>query len=121
MKRIDLKKSEYRHFIEDLLKQSDYIIISVLEKDDMIGLFGESGSLPERIDYRNKRIDYRNINFAEYEQLYCYEIKYHEALSELLRYESLKEFFDITNVYRLIFVANGKVSVECMYDEIIVY
>lgn len=108
-----LKKSEYREFIERRLKESAYIILSVLD-NDRIYSFGESVSLP-------KSIDYHTILISEYEQLYCYEIKYYETLSALTQYESLTEFFDMTNAYRLMFVANNAVTVECMREEVIVY
>lgn len=108
-----LKKSEYMKFIDCQLKENTYIIISVFEKN-MLNSYGESVSLPEKIDYHN-------IHISENEQLYCYKIKYYESLSALTQYKSLVEFFDITNVYRLMFVANNKVTVECMYDELIVY
>lgn len=107
-----LKKSEYRKFIEYQLKENTYIIISVLKK--MFDSSGKSISLPEKIDYHH-------IHISEYERLYCYKIKYYESLSMLTQYELLIEFFDVTNVYRLMFVANNRVTVECMYDEFIVF
>ena len=107
------KKSEYREFIERCLKENSYIIISTFE-ENTLNSFGESVLLPEKIDYHN-------IFISEIERLYCYKIKYYEALSILLQYKSFIEFFDITDVYRLMFVKNNNVTVECMYDEIILY
>ena len=107
------KKPEYREFMERCLKENSYIIISTFE-GNTLDSFGESVLLPEKIDYHN-------ILISEIERLYCYKIKYHEAISTLFQYESFTEFFDMTDVYRLMFVKSNTVTVECMYDEIIVY
>ncbi len=108
-----LEKSAYKEFVNQQLKENIYIIISVLENYVPVS-FGKSIPLPEKIDYHN-------IYISENEQLYCYENKYYDSYSTLNQYNSLEEFFDFTNIYRMMFATSDKVTVECMCDEIIVY
>ena len=66
-------------------------------------------------------IDYRNINVSKYEYMQCYKINYYMSSLALNNFNSMMEFFDFTNIYRLMFVAKSKVTIECMSDGIIVY
>ena len=108
-----LKKSKYKEFIEFCIKKNTHIIISTFEKKTYDSL-GEFVPLP-------KDIDFKDIIISESEWVYCYKIKYYESLSTLTQYDSLIEFFDIADVYRLMFVANNEVTVDCLDEVITVY
>ena len=53
--------------------------------------------------------------------IYCFKNNYFDIFSTLSLYNSIKEFLDFNNIYRLMFVANNEVVVYCTHDEVIVY
>lgn len=113
---IDIKtiqKKKYQEFITSCLKKARYIVVTTFE-NDFPALFGDAISFPSQIDYHS-------ILFSEYEHIYCFGNQYHVAFSIFSRYDSIKEFLDLNNVYRLIFANSNEVMTECMYDGVIVY
>lgn len=107
-----LKKTAYRNFILQLLKNVEYIIISVI--DDTPVFTWEGTPLPQNINFHD-------INFFESERLYCFKNNYFDIFSTLNSFNSMKEFLDLTNTYRLMFVRANEVVAICMHDEVTMY
>lgn len=107
-----LKNTAYKNFFSQLLKNTEYVIISMI--DDSPRFTWDIAPLP-------KNVNFHAVNFFEGEQLYCFRNNYFDVFSTLNLYNSIKEFLDLNNVYRLMFVTNNEVVVYCMYDEVIMY
>lgn len=107
-----LKSVAYKNFISQHLKNIQYIIISMI--DDVPPFVWENASLPENVNFHS-------VNFFESERLYCFKNNYYDIYSTLSLYNSMEEFFDLTNIYRLMFLTSNEVVVECMHDEVIMY
>ena len=107
-----LKDAAYKSFFSKILKNTEYIIISMIENSPCFTW--KVAPLPTHINFHD-------INILESEQLYYFINHYFDVFSTLNLYRSLKEFLDLNNVYRLMFVTNNEIIVSCMYDEIIMY
>ncbi len=107
-----LKDAAYKNFFSEILKNTEYIILSMIET--LPCFTWEAATLPTHINFHD-------INIFESEQLFCFKNHYFDVFSTFNLYRSVKEFLDLNNVYRLMFVANNEVIVSCMYDEIIIY
>lgn len=107
-----LKNTAYKNFFSQLLKNAEYVIISMI--DDSPRFTWDITPLPENVNFHT-------VNFFEGERLYCFRNNYFDVFSTLNLYNSIKEFLDLNNVYRLMFVTDNEVVVYCMCDEVIVY
>lgn len=107
-----LKSTTYKDFFSQLLKNTEYVIISMI--DDPPHFTWNITPLPGNVNFHT-------VNFFEGEQLYCFKNNYFDIFSTLSLYNSIKEFLDFNNIYRLMFVANNEVVVYCTHDEVIVY
>lgn len=109
-----LKSATYRTFISQHLKKAQYIIVSIIDDIPPFAFASESVKIPEGINFHS-------INFSENERLYCFRNNYYDIYTTLNSYNSMEDFFNVTNVYRLMFILSNEVVVECMCDEVIVY
>jgi hypothetical protein len=107
-----LKNTAYKNFFSQLLKNTEYVIISMI--DGLPRFTWDIAHLPENVNFHA-------VNFFEGEQLYCFRNNYFDIFSTLNLYNSIKEFLDLNDVYRLMFVTNNEVVVYCMCDEVIMY
>ncbi|MBQ7897023.1 MAG: hypothetical protein IJ323_01225 [Clostridia bacterium] len=111
-----IKKEKYKDFIKRVLKENDFIIISLvcglISEEQILLDFGESIKIPETCDFHI-------INISEMEDLYCYDNCYHKAYSIFSRYDSLEDFLNFHNIYCLMFATKDKVTVVCMCDAIL--
>ncbi len=107
-----LKNTAYKNFFSQLLKNTEYVIVSMI--DDSPRFKWNITPLPENVNFHA-------VNFFEGEQLFCFRNNYFDVFSVLNLYNSIKEFLDLNNVYRLMFVTNNEVMVYCMCDEVIMY
>ncbi len=108
-----LKNDLYRDFISQYLKNTQCVIISMINSD-LPAFAWKSIPIPEKTNFHS-------IVLSDNEQLYCFENNYYDICSTLNLYSSMEEFFNFTNIYRLMFVLHNKVVIECMHDEIIMY
>ena len=108
-----LKHSSYKDFILHHLKTTNYIIIS-MTNETIPNFDWHSTPIPQKINYHS-------IIFSQNEHLYCFKNTYYDVYDTLSSYNSMKDFFDLNNIYRLMFVSNNEIIIECMSDEIIMH
>ena len=115
---IDLKAirgKKYQEFIRSYLKRIQYIIVTTMEPDEgILPLSKSETSVPIKINYQD-------ILLADYEHICFYENRYYETSALFGQYDSIKDFLDLNNIYRLMFATETEVVVLCMYEGITVY
>ena len=107
-----LKNGEYMLFIQNMLKKNNTIVFSSMEPFN--AKVGE-------VDNEWTGFYWYDVNITDAEFVNSYTINYHQALNFFEKFHSYVELFDETDIYRIIFASNKKITCVCMCDEIVEY
>ena len=112
----DIKDNIYKEFIKKILNECEFVLLSSVSRfqiqlGEKIEVCNDWNLFPSNILQDNKLCYFIN----------CFKIDYINSKNFFLAYTSLEELFDLTDIYRIVFIKNSNILVECISDEITIY
>ena len=116
-----IKKNVYQNLMDKALKLSDIVLFSLTTFDEIFPAYIlDEIDIPHNVNLKQSDI------LADSSEQMCYNIKCYKTNYAFLkeyffRFNSIQELMYLTDIYRIVFVKNNEIFLECMFDDIFVY